>query len=79
MEIRYFAKHAMKNRKDIETAGNAGCFSCLKIFSASDIKEYTDKDETAICPYCQVDSLVPDYSENPLNYDFLMKAKKYWF
>jgi hypothetical protein len=38
----------------------AGCFYCLKTFDVSDIKEYTDKGKTAICPHCHIDSVVGD-------------------
>ena len=50
-----------KNRKDLQKAKKCGCFCCLRIFSTKEIKEYIDLEgETALCPYCEVDSVIAD-------------------
>ena len=36
-----------------------GCFHCLAIFPASEIKEFIDMTETAMCPKCGIDSVLP--------------------
>ncbi|OWV25918.1 hypothetical protein B7988_07625 [Fibrobacter sp. UWB1] len=35
--------------------------------------------QTALCPYCAVDSVIPDASGWPLDADFLKKMKLWWF
>ncbi len=79
MELKYTASYAMKNRKDVEAAGKAGCFSCLGLFQSVEVKEYTDKGETVLCPLCGVDTVVADTPDCPLNRELLEKAKNYWF
>ena len=63
-----------------------GCFYCLEVFSPTEITEYLqdddtliDKDGTALCPYCGVDSIIGQNSGYPITKTFLSKMKKYWF
>lgn len=78
-------KKSFWNRKELEKYknadkfGKAGCFSCLKVFDISEIGEWADLHETAICPYCHVDSVL-GASDHPIyNKDFLVAMKEYWF
>lgn len=35
------------------------CYYCLKIFKPNEIKEWIDdKQGTAVCPYCGIDSII---------------------
>lgn len=62
-----------------------GCFYCLGIFSPKEIKEWIianndcDKFGIAICPYCQIDSIIGESSGFPITRNFLTKMNKYWF
>lgn len=38
------------------------CYSCLRRFLGRTIKEWTDDNQTAICPHCGVDAVIPDTS-----------------
>jgi len=74
------------NMPALENDKLCGCFYCLKIFSPTEITEYLqdddipiDKDGTALCPYCGVDSVIGESSGYPITEDFLRKMKKYWF
>jgi Zn finger protein HypA/HybF involved in hydrogenase expression len=73
-----FPTLAMKNRLMVEQSTNAGCFHCLKIFNAKDIKEYTDNEKTVICPLCGIDSVVGDNGIE-LSEDILKKAHQFWY
>lgn len=73
-------KYSVNNKTDLERDKLCGCFYCLKIFSPNKIKEYiNDKNGTAICPYCCIDSIIGESSGYPITYDFLKKMNKYWF
>lgn len=62
---------AMKNRKRLQ--GSCGCYRCLENFDVSEIKEWTDGNETAICPKCCVDSVL-DID----NKELLKAIQSYW-
>lgn len=77
--IYQFPQLAMKNRQIIQQSVNAGCFKCLKIFPVSEIKQYTDNDQTVICPYCDVDSVVGDMCGFKLSESILKTAHDFWY
>jgi hypothetical protein len=36
-----------------------GCFSCMAMISLKDVEEFTDRGQTALCPHCSVDAIIP--------------------
>lgn len=58
-----------------------GCFYCLKIYDPKEIVEWIEdeKDGTALCPYCGIDSVIGESSGFPVTEEFLTKMRKYWF
>lgn len=71
-------KYAIRNKKFLESSPKSGCFKCLRIFETKEIKMFTDQGETAICPYCNNDTVIPSALAEP-NLEFLSKVKNYWF
>ena len=75
-------KHSIHNYPDIKKDNICGCFYCAKVFKPSEIVdrtvEPTGKD-TAICPYCGIDSVIGDSSGYPITEEFLEKMYEYWF
>ncbi len=72
-------KIAMHNKSKLSFVNECVCYYCLKIYNTSEIKEWTDKDDTAICPYCGVDAILPINNEEDKNLEVLSKIHKYWF
>lgn len=75
---------ARYNRDILASDKKCGCFSCLKIFSPSEIEEWCcevdDSEEvTAICPYCGVDSVLGESSGFPIAQEFLQAMYRRWF
>lgn len=68
----------LKNVKNLKICTEAGCYNCKKIFSVKEIKEYTDQGETALCPHCQTDAVIPDGCGIALTEKNLEDIKKYW-
>ena len=62
-----------------------GCFYCGKIFNPIEITEWIitdsdcDREGTAICPYCGIDSVIGESSGFPITKEFLEKMNRYWF
>ena len=76
------AAHAFcsNNRNSLQKDSLCGCFYCLSIFRPSEITEWIDeKDDTALCPLCGIDSVIGESSGFPITKEFLTEMNKYWF
>jgi len=51
----------------------------LATFAPTEIEDWTDDDETAICPRCGIDSVIGSESNFPITSDFLKKMRGHWF
>lgn len=67
------------HRKKLVQDKLCGCFDCLTIFNPIEIKEWCDKDQTAICPYCGIDSIIGKSSGYPITIKFMKRMQKIWF
>ncbi len=68
-------KLAINNRDKINEHTMCGCYFCLRVFRGNEIKEWCDKNQTVLCPNCNIDSVVP----NETNMEFLVSAHERWF
>lgn len=68
------------NKESLKKDNLCGCFYCLEIFHPSEIEEWIDSNEnTALCPHCEIDSIIGQNSGFPITKEFLSKMNKYWF
>jgi hypothetical protein len=67
------------NRQKLMAAKVCGCFYCLHIFDPEEIVWEDDADNTAMCPYCGIDSILPESATLPITKSFLRKMREYWF
>ena len=73
------------HKPELEQDQTCGCFYCKKIFRSHEIKEWLLDDNpcdwrgTAICPYCDVDSVIGESSGFPITEEFLSEMKDFWF
>lgn len=67
-------KCAIENKQELEKADKCGCFYCNKIYTPKEIVNWTDNQQTAVCPYCGVDSVIANPNENDLQ-----MLNKYYF
>ena len=73
-------EHCTGNKVEIENSTICGCFYCLKTFDKSQIENWlNEKDGTALCPFCSVDSVIGDKSGFPITKEFLEEMKAFWF
>ena len=80
MSVIYSApKAAFMNREDVFNSTKVGCYHCLQIFNPKDVKQYTDGGKTALCPFCEVDSLVCTACGYDVTPNILKEIKNYWF
>lgn len=80
-EARAVWKHATRNRQELEQSSKCGCFSCLRIYEPSALEgnEWTDDEQTAICPFCGVDSVIGSASGYSIDVAFLQALKDVFF
>jgi DNA-directed RNA polymerase subunit RPC12/RpoP len=65
------------NSFEISYSNRCACFNCGQSFAPAQITEWTDKDMTALCPHCHMDSVVPSYNGNPTDSESLAELKRY--
>lgn len=61
------------NRKLIEQSKLCCCYDCKRIFAPQDINEWIG--DTAVCPYCGMDTVVGDAAGFKIDKEFLRKLK----
>ncbi len=71
--------HCRRNRAELEQSELCGCFYCMKVFPPTAIREWIDKDQTAMCPYCEIDSVIGSASAYPVTPEFLERMHAQWF
>ena len=71
--------HCIHNRPALAGSQAAGCFHCLASFAPSAITEWVDDDDTALCPHCGIDSVIPSDPTIPLSPTLLQAMHSYWF
>jgi hypothetical protein len=77
-------KCSSHHRKQVEESERCGCFHCLATFPPATIDEWVDKDDTgvgqtAMCPVCDIDSVIGSAAGFPLTREFLARMQRHWF
>ena len=78
-------KFSSNPKPELEKDRLCGCFYCLRIYSPSEIKEWLVEETaidwrgTAICPYCDVDSVIGESSGFPITREFMEEMHQVWF
>jgi hypothetical protein len=72
-------RFSSNHRQAIENDSACGCFYCLNIFSSSEIQQWIDNGQTAMCPYCGIDSVIGESAGFPITESFLRGMHKRWF
>lgn len=72
-------KYSSYHRELINGSAIVGCFYCIERFVPSDIKEWIDGGDTAICPNCGIDSVLPEILGIVPTQELLMRMHEYWF
>lgn len=79
VEQNYVHSFCRRNKDLLNQSDLAGCFYCRKIFVAKEVKKFVDVNgQTALCPYCGVDSVIPGICI-ALTCDLLEEMSKFWF
>ncbi len=73
--------HARCNRSELEASEVCGCFYCLETFKPEKVEQWlTEGPGTAVCPECQIDSVLGSASGYPVcEPKFLQAMHVRWF
>ena len=71
--------YSSNNKELIKQSKTCYCFYCKKQMNPTEIQEYIDNNQTALCPYCEIDSILPDAIDEPINDELVDEMNKYWF
>jgi hypothetical protein len=72
------------NREELENDKLCGCYYCCEIYDPAEIFEWCVEDPrgeevTAICPRCEIDSVISESSGYPMTEHYLEKMHKFAF
>lgn len=71
--------YSSKNKDLIEKSDKCYCFSCKKVMNSNEVTRYLAIENTALCPYCGIDAIIPDYIDEEINNELIEHMNKYWF
>jgi hypothetical protein len=75
-------RFSSSNRRFIPVSDTCGCFCCISILRPVQIYEWISgrdkKNDTALCPRCGIDSVIPSSSGFPITKEFLKQMYNYW-
>ena len=66
---------AQHNRSKIDTWTRCGCYACIAMFHGESIREWADDGDTALCPLCRSDTVIPEVA----HMDLLRQVNEIWF
>ena len=80
-ELKTAQDHGRDNREEIVASRTCGCFYCLGLFTPASIERWLNEESgTAVCPLCQIDSVIGDASGYPVESpQFLAEMHWRWF
>ena len=79
IDLVYTHQLCESNREILMSAQVCGCFYCMRIFDPKEIVWEDETDHTAMCPYCGIDSVLPESASLPITKAFLKKMHEFWF
>ena len=72
-----------RNRDTVQGTRACGCFHCLRTFDAAAVVDWTregdGQEETALCPFCGSDSVMPAREGAPIDPGVLKAMQVYWY
>ena len=72
-------KFSSHHRGLVTPTATCGCFYCESVFQGQDVADWTDQGQTALCPKCGIDSVLPENAAIRVTSDLLVKMRAYWF
>lgn len=71
-------KNSMYNMEKIKKVEHVGCYFCKKMYQSIEIEKTTDNGKTAVCPYCNIDAVIPESKDYYLKQSLLNAMNSYF-
>lgn len=78
-ELQALNQAASQHRALLTASKICGCFWCLSVFGHSEIRQWIQQNNTALCPRCDTEAVIGDVSCPGLNRKTLEAMHKRWF
>lgn len=78
-QLKRLHAYSSHNKSLIDTSQKCYCFYCKTVMDSREIKKYTDDGQTAICPECGMDSIIPDSIGETIDETVISEMNDYWF
>lgn len=78
-QLKKIHAYSSHNKKLIDTAEKCYCFYCKSSMKSDEIKTYIDNGQTALCPKCDIDAIIPDSIEDTVDEQVISEMNEYWF
>lgn len=80
-ELKILHHTSFKSKSILDTSKCVGCFHCMTQFDASEITSYIENGETAECPFCDIDAVMPlaPFNNQQDRTDVLQQMHDYFF
>ncbi len=78
-ELEGFHKYSVKHRQQVMSSEVCGCFYCCKLFSPDTVTQWTDHEQTALCPLCNIDAVLPGCNFDEITEELLQQMHEFWF
>ena len=73
-------KFSSNHKEQLLKDSKCGCFYCCTIFNPNEIEEWIDDQTgTALCPYCDIDSVIGESCGYHITVEFLERMRNKFF
>lgn len=75
MNVQQAGQASKYNRTHLTGGRPCSCYFCLAAFDGGEVEAWGDEGQTALCPRCGMDAVVPETHA----LETLIAARDYWF
>ncbi len=73
------SEYSIRNRDGLVEGSKAACYYCMQVYPSEEITEFTDAGDTALCPYCGIDAVLPEHVGYAFTPENLKAMRAFWF
>ena len=71
--------YSSHNRAMVEASERCYCYYCKSSMESGEIVDYSDEGQTAKCPNCGSETVIPDSVDEPVDEKVIIQMNEYWF